>query len=72
MKKKNKWHQLNMRIPKELIEELDRHVDGVTWRNRVQLITEILRFWTNYQNSLLTLTPAQLAAIRPILPKGDR
>lgn len=37
--------QLNFQIPGKVVEELDKHVDGIRFRNRTQLITVILDDW---------------------------
>jgi hypothetical protein len=37
--------QLNFQIPDKVVEELDRFVDGIRFRNRAQLITVILADW---------------------------
>lgn len=65
----HRWHQLNFRIPAAIVKELDLHVKSGAARNRAQLITDILRFWIEYQNSTISFTPAQLALLRPYMPK---
>lgn len=37
--------QLSARIPDEVIDKLDRYIDGIQYRSRAQLISVILQEW---------------------------
>jgi hypothetical protein len=41
--------QLNFSCPDEIVKELDKHVDGVRYRNRAQLMTTIFAEWLDGQ-----------------------
>ena len=41
--------QLGVRIPKEIIESVDSHVDGVKFRSRAHLITVLVLEWLEKQ-----------------------
>jgi len=41
--------KLSLRVPDEVIKKLDKHIDGIRYRNRAQMITAILADWVDEQ-----------------------